>query len=350
MSWSALRALARSGALVCGSLFLAWSMPVAPAHAGLVVTSSDGSISYQRYTDTTNSAAGSAPSFFENLGLQSPGAGYPILTSPALIQAKESSLFQNGTPSVSLPMSLRVSNVPNFGTASTNVSAFGSSLGASFRNAGTYWDTTNFVQDNFTTPGLAAVTVTASSCTFFNDSFTTSLSATPILLMNVTGTLGTAADSFIAASLAGSITVGGTTQDFAPTVIATDGNALGSRPDLALGGNRRSVTVSGLNVTGSAASYLPTVVIGPRQSFTIFATLTLISDPGSSITISSLLPGDIEGDLEGFGSTIGAYAGGPLTPAAIPVPEPATFFQAGFLLVIASTAAARRIVRSRRSS
>lgn len=304
--------------------------------AALVVTSSSGQVQFS----VRNLAASSPglPSFDPVTGaLIVPGRGFPSLGS--IVSPTQTftgplapdGLFAEADPS-------RIGMPGQFGQAGVFEIAFGSGQGASLTQAGIFFDSNTFVQSSLAT-GVASVSVSQGTATFRNTG-TTSISATPGMLLNATAALGQPA-SFVAGGLVGSILLPGATQAvrFADISFAFT-NVINGIPGAVSGGGAGTTFTllpsrdgNSARITGASLFNAP-ITLRPGESFTVTGTLTLISDPDSIVRISTdlpLLPPGVDVP------DIGLFAGGIRV-----VPEPSSVLLTALGLASLALAARRR--------
>ena len=308
----------------------------AVSDAGLTLVSSSGSISYGVYS-TSN---GSGPSFVNNM-LVNPGGGLPVLGS--LTSTSQSATASSLSPSFALTATTNPNSptgfVPsNFGTATTQIyTASSGNRGGFTTQGGIYWTSNTGLADGLTPgAGFASVSFSTASATFVNN-MSTAISFTPGALLSITGTLGGAdGKSYIAAGLSSSYTINDgestSTSPLDSIILATNKlvtiNSTGTNIN-----EYASISVlPGLKVSGAGTSLSNSIVtLGVGQSITISSALTLISDPGSSINISTDLPSGFPTDPQ-FLPDFGVAANS--APVAA-VPEPSTIVLMGSGLAIA---------------
>jgi hypothetical protein len=291
-----------------------------------------------------------------------PGNGIPILTGAPItpFQTVTATTLSPAFNATSTTTSNPAGNgVPTqFGTSTTNILASVAGQEGGFTSqGGVFWNATNSLADNLTQADQmllprAAVSVSTGFATFTNNTGS-DVFVLPGVLLSVTGTIGSSTGSYAAAGLAVSYTLSmggeslGTTQldsvamagntvgAFATTGIQPNGSINPSNPNSAASA---TLSAKGL-LTGTATSFAPSIVdLKNGESIEILGVLTLISDPGSSINVTSGLdPGFSSSNLlPDFGAV-----------AAVAVPEPSTIV----LLAtgLASAAAWSRLSRRRAS-
>jgi PEP-CTERM motif len=325
--------------LICVAAVLAASES---AHAGLTLGSSG--VTVNNLLDNTT-AGSSSPVFDANGVLLSPGGGFPTVNllnpvNPTQTVSRSTLAFTQVISSANLP--------PQFGTGTTAIFAQGAGQqGVLSTQGGIFWDTRTSLADNIAVgaTGLASVSYSKATATFTNLT-TADISLNPGAILSVRGTVGGSGDSYVAAGLATSYQISGSSL-VTNTGIAMAANALGQTVNSTgrVPGDASSISYFNGQLSVSATSYFgtQTVIIGVGQTITINATLTLIADPMSSISIvSDLAPGfPSNAPLPDFG----AFAGG---TAFSTVPEPSTIAMLG--LGLASVGAWRVRSRGRRSA
>jgi len=307
-----------------------------PADAGLTLVSSSATVKYSLYN--TSGAAGSP--VFDSTGLLiTPGGGFPILDgvtpgnptqtgsgplSPALVVQSVTGDSGNSVP-------------PAFGTAATAIFAQGAGQqGPVTTQGGIFWGTATRLMDGLQPAdvGLASVSYSTATSTFTNNT-AAAISINPGALLSVQGTVGGSAGSYVAAGLASSFELSGSPTEVVNAGIVLAANAAGLTFGSAGTHPGDAIAIryddNRLFATGNSSFLSRPVSVGVGQSITISATLTLISDPMSEISISSgLAPGfPPVATLPDFG----AFAGG--TPFSAAVPEPATIVMLALGMAIA---------------
>lgn len=304
-----------------------------PAKAGFVRTSSSGTINYS-VRDLGPATQGRAV-FGPDGVLLSPGLGAPTIAStprgaaqvfgpsplsPALSGVADPSVIDDGL----------------FGSASTTVLATGS--GESLQ-AGVVVAPSTFIRASGAS-GVASVTIVQMSATFKNMG-PTAVPTSLGFVLNLAATLGASAGTFVAAAITGTVTLhdsvppGPTTYQLTPIVFSYDGS--GPAGDYISASTASLIAPDGLSVTAAGIGIFPgSMPIAPGQSITVSSTLTLISDPESTIEIMSDLPPPLAGNVPL--PDVGVYVGG----LSIVVPEPPSFAMAAVAGVVALGDRARR--------
>ena len=326
------------------------------SEAGLTLTSS--SVQVGDTLNAINPAGPGYPVFGGGGILVSPGGGLPttLFTVPPV-----PGTFQIATaPTLAPPFAFTSSTTPRpgvigtvpakFGTAVTAVFAQGAGQqGTLLTQGGLFYDTRTRLADNLG-PGdvnLASVSYSFSTATFRNDTGADIL-LNPAALLSVQGNVGTTNDSYVAAGLLASITLSDSTIpiNLEPIVLAA------TRPNIAFGIAGRNDPISAINIGGrlfatATSTYGSIVAVHRGQSITIQSSLTLISDPGSSIqVVSSLAP--LPPGFQFHQPDFGVYVGG--TFSQFVVPEPSAIAMLGLGLATAGgwrlRARGRRRVRA----
>jgi hypothetical protein len=293
--------------------------PVQSSFAGLTLTSSSGSADFGVYTTYFPSIGSST--FKADGSLQSPGFGLPTLNALAAGLPSQSSSPGFLTPYYTAS-SVTTSNpsgngVPTvFGTSATEMSATGTGQGTLLPQGGILWSTRTNLSDKLTAPDEASVSIFFASATFKNNTGSTVdlAQGTFGTLLNIKGTLGSTTDgSYIAAGLSStyqlSVNTGPTQLD--GVVLAGQGSSGFASTGTATGDATSAGFHNGV-LSGTATSYASTdVLVASGQSITLTSTLTLITDPFSSIAIDTTLDPGFIGSLPMFGVTASAA---PLTP------------------------------------
>ena len=320
------------------------------SRAGLTLESSSGTIEFALNTISSTAVQGS-PQYNGDGSLASPGGGYPKLTGllgdSSYQFASTDTISPNFTSTATTNSSSPTGFVPSdYGTAATEVyAAVSGSQGSSTNKGGVFWTTTTTLADNLEAgSGLASVSLSTATAMFTNTG-SGNLRLTPGALLSVNGTLGSGSTSFVAAGLSSSFTLSGAGVTTSTTALDSITLAAGrSFSSIASYGNdpngAASLTSAGgiVSGTGSTFNLGGQITLLPGESITISAVLTLISDPESSIGISSGLSPGFPTDPS-FIPTFGISADSP--PAL--VPEPSTI-----VLLGAGLAAAGLWTRSKR--
>jgi hypothetical protein len=292
--------------------------------AGLSYQSSNASVTYSVYNTGSQSGVGT----FNNSGMLTySGGGLPSLTTQV---ANSSQSFSTSSNSSLTPLSFvttPTTTPSDFGSATTDIySGYSGSQGGKVTQGGVYWSLATTLSDNLASgAAMASVSFSTASATYTNFGLN-AVTITPGSLLSIAGTLGSS-DSFIAAGLTTSITIGygedSTTTALDPIILAS-----GFGVNIASKGSNTSdyasVTVSGNSVTGSASNLASSMTIYSGESITVTSSLTLISDPGSTIGITDALPPGLT-NIPDFGS----FSSSPL----LAVPEPSTVVLMGSGLV-----------------
>ena len=311
--------------------------------AGLTLMSSSGSATFGVYTTFIPEEN---PSTFKADGsLQAPGFGLPVLNSLMSGLANQSvgsgSLVPGFTAISTTNDNPAANGVPTvFGTSATEMFASGTGQGALLPQGGILWSTKTNLSDKLTAPNEASVSIFYATATFKNTTLTTVdlAQGTFGTLLNIKGTLGSTTDgSYIAAGLSSTYQVTGSSQatQIDGVVLAGQGTSAFSSTGLVVGDAHHSQFTAGV-FSGTASAYAGSdVMVGAHQSITLTATLTLITDPFSSITVDTDLDPGYCGSLPTFGvsakrgsararavdrgaARLGAGDGGPL--GSLPTP------------------------------
>lgn len=302
------------------------------AQAGLTLYSSSGSVTYAVFntgTPTSQSASFKVDSSGNNTVLLAPGNGLPMLMPPA----SSSTSYSQGTLSPYFLTSMN-STTNGFGSATVESYVATSGQQGSFTTqGGVYWGLNTSLADALpANSNMASVVFSTATATYYN-SGTTSLTFNPGAVLSVNGTLGTNPGSYVAAGLATTISVnyGEATSTSVLDTIVLAANNTGTISAFDGGGPNELASVSrqGSLLTGSGTSLASsTTTLGAGQSVTVTSYLTLISDPGSSITITNnLAPGFPSGSQ--YLPDFGAFAS-----SSNVVPEPSTLVLMGTGLVL----------------
>jgi hypothetical protein len=308
------------------------------ARAGIVLDSGSYGYSNFQVDNTIPSAAGSAP-LFSGGELISPGHGLASLygsvdnTVQTFSQTPISSNFISAYTNLST----------GFGTARTDILAtLVGGNGASSAQGGIYWLNDTTLADNLKgKTNLASVSVSIATASFTNTGSTSVNIKNPGALLSVSGTLGdTDSSSYVAAGLTSSFTLsgGGVTASMtnlgnivlaanASGSISSNGGTTGS---FAADFNSGTLLATASSTVGSPITLLP----GETIDFT--ATLTLISDPDSFISITTQMASQFPTDPSDT-PDFGIFAGG--APSIIP--EPSTIVLLGVGLASAGLWARR---------
>jgi hypothetical protein len=207
-----------------------------------------------------------------------------------------------------------------FGTSATEMSATGTGQGTLLPQGGILWSSRTNLSDKLTAANEASVSIFFASATYKNNTGSTVdlAQGTFGTLLNIKGTLGSTTDgSYIAAGLSSTYQLSGTTMatQLTGVVLAGQGTTGFSSTGTATGDATSAGFHSGV-LSGTATSYASTdVMVASGQSITLTSTLTLITDPFSSISIDT--------DLDpGFGGSLPLFG---VTASAAPIaPEPST--------------------------
>jgi PEP-CTERM motif len=303
------------------------------SEAALTLDSSVGTISYGIFSTTLNT---NSPAFSNSM-LIYPGGGLPVLTEGALSQNSSSALspffFSNATTNPGSPVG---SVPPIYGNATTEVYTSTSGQQGGFTTqGGVFWSLRTSLADNLPSVTLSSVMFSTASSTFTNNTGG-NISLNPGAILSVTGSLGRLdGSSYVAAGLATSFTVFGagvptSSTLLDPIILATNGHGTNIATTGTGPHEFASLTVSGNRLTGTATSFgTSSITLISGESITIAAALTLISDPGSSIGLTTdLTPGFPSGPQ--FVPTFGAFA-----DSRSVVPEPSTIVLLGGGLAMA---------------
>ena len=319
--------------------------------ADAAITLDPGSLGISAYQLDGLAPSNSFGPVFSNGMLLAPGGGFPTLTGTVpetptqlSIQTPISTNFiTNATTNPNSP----IGYVPaSFGTATTDILAtVVGGNGTSSSRGGIFWNSDTTLADNLAgSSNMASVSVSTAMASFTNSGTTAIDIKNPGAFLSVTGSLGSATSSYVAAGLSSSFTVSGGGLASVTTVlgsISLAANRSGASFSSNGGGSGASSArlINGLlSATGSSTNTLGDIMLQPGQSIAFNATLTLISDPGSSITISTDLAPGFPSDpqyIPGFG----VFAGG---PDSLAVPEPSTIVLLGAGLVSAGLWGRRR--------
>ena len=317
------------GWLIASIAFVVLGSPSRESRAGIVLNS--GSLGISDYQlDGLTGSNGAGPTFSNGM-LITPGGGFPSLAgilpetpSQLAVQSPISSNFiTNATTDPNSPTGY----VPfGFGTATTDILAtVVGGNGTSSARGGIFWVNDTTLADNLGgSTGSASVSVSTAQATFLNNGTSAVDIRNPGALLSVTGSIGSSSSSYVAAGLASSYTLMGgglatTTTTLGSIALAANAGGISIASNGGGGGAGSARLLGGLlSATGSSTSLLSDLMLQPGQSIQFTATLTLISDPGSSISISTDLAPGFPGD-PGLVPGFGAFAGGPVA-----VPEPST--------------------------
>jgi PEP-CTERM motif len=299
--------------------------PVQSSFAGLTLTSSSGSADFGVYSTVIDEIP---PSTFKADGsLQSPGFGLPVLNALVAGLPNQStspgSLVPGYTATSTTTSNPSGNGVPTiFGTSATEMTASGTGQGTLLPQGGILWSSKTNLSDKLTSANTneASVSIFYASATYKNNTSSTVdlAQGTFGTLLNIKGTLGSTTDgSYIAAGLSSTYLLSGNTMatQLDGVVLAGQGTSGYASTGLATGDATSAGFHAGV-LSGTATSYASTdVMVAAGQSITLTSTLTLITDPFSSIAIDTDLDPDFNGSLPMFGVTANAA---PL------VPEPST--------------------------
>jgi hypothetical protein len=316
--------------------------------AGLTLTSSTASSFYS--VATTGPGGPNAVFNPANNELLAPGGGLPALGALTGTQQFQSVTPPPGTPllfttnSTTNPAS-QVGFVPTtFGTATTQIyTATSGQEGGFTTQGGLFWSTRTSIADNLGgVTNAASISFSTASATYTNKNAlgTQPIMVTPGAILNVMGTLGAGAGSYVAAGLYTTYSLNGGSANVLDQVvlagnnsgvrIATTGGKLNEFGAAIVAGN----SFLGLGTSSNGAQ----VAVGAGQSITINGYLTLYSDPGSTLNLASGFPPFFPNDPS-FIPDFGVFADAPEV-----VPEPASVVLLGAGLALASV-----WVRSRRA-
>ena len=198
-----------------------------------------------------------------------------------------------------------------------------------------FWSLNTALMDNLPSVTEASVTYSTATSTFTNHTGG-NVTITPGSILSIKGVLGRLnGSSYVAAGLASSFSVfgGGVASSFTaldPIILATNGDGTNIASKGPGPNEFASLIVQGNQLSGTGTSLgQSAITLVNGESITISAALTLISDPGSSLGISTDLgPGFPSGQQ--YVPTFGAFAS---APAA--VPEPSTLLLLGGGLAMA---------------
>jgi hypothetical protein len=294
------------------------------------VVLNNGSHGYSNFQlDTTvPTGSGSGP-IFSGGELFSPGSGFPLLDEGV----EGVSQMSNQTPISTNFISSYTNLAAGYGTGTTDMLAtlLGGN-GASSARGGIFWLNDTTLADGLApgTTGYASVSVSIATAMFTNTSTTTSVNIqNPGALLSVSGTLGSDTSSYVAAGLTSSFTLSGpgvtsSTTNLGNIALAANRNGASIAYNGGGGGGTSASLSNGfLSATASATNPGGSITLLPNESITFSATLTLISDPGSTLSISSTMDPGFPTDPADM-PTFGIFAGGPNV-----VPEPSTIVLLG---------------------
>lgn len=322
-----------------------------PARAGLTLTASSGTSFYGVSTTSTTAVPPSDPVFNTSNGqLLYPGGGLPqlgaLLGGSPTQYSTQSTLNPQFTTNATTNPNSPIGNIPaNFGIASTQIYAATSGHQGGFTTqGGVFWTVRTTIADSLgAIGGLASVSFSTASATFTNNT-ASAITVTPAAILNVVGTIGTNPGSYVAAGLYSSYTLANDFGGFSTTpldsvVLAANLSGVKIAATGMLLNEFGSINVAGGKVSGTGTSFNPTPVsLLSGQSITINASLTLISDPDSSLGIVEGLPLNFPSDPNNPGQPdpsfvpmFGVFANS--TPQGS-VPEPSTMVLLGSGLAI----------------
>ena len=321
------------------------------ADAGLVLGSySPATISYQ--VDSIGPGASGGPTFNGDGTLASPGNGFPTLLGQASGTSSQSSsvnsIKTDFISSATTDPNSSIGYVPaSFGTATTDVyAATSGSIGGYTSRGGIFWTSTTRVADNLNgSSSLASVSISKASAMFTNTG-TSSIRVTPGSMLSVTGTLGQAPGSFVAAGLSSSYSLFLGDSPLGQTSLGSIALAANASQNTvsSTGGNGNgaaSTTLIGQALSGTGSSFNPSgsITLIPGETILFSAVLTLISDPGSEIGLSDTVTPGYPSDPQYY-PDFGSFA--LAVPGSNPVPEPSTALLVGSGLAAAGAWGRRR--------
>jgi hypothetical protein len=295
------------------------------ADAGLLtLQSSTSNVTYSVY----NTTSGSGSNFNGSNMLVYPGNNLPALNT--LVSGSSQTYSSNG--SIASGFTTSVTNGPdNFGSATNqNFAGSSTSQGSFTTQGGIAWSNKTKLTDDLPSGSSeASVLFSTASTTYVNNS-SGIVSITPGAVLNIAGTLAAYSGSgplpFIAAALTTTFTIvsdGETsTITLSPIILASNGTTYTATSG---NGNFAYLTSYNGSVSGNGTILGNSLSLYAGDSITITSDLTLISDPGSSIGISSVIP-SIDPALPDFGSFASS------DPQV--VPEPSTIALMGSGLAI----------------
>jgi hypothetical protein len=297
------------------------------ADAGLLtLQNSSSNVTYSVYT-TTTTASGS--NFNDNGMLIYPGNNLPALNT--LLSGSSQSYSSNG--SIASGFTTSVTEGPaHFGSA-TNQDFAGSSTsqGSFTTQGGVAWSNKTKLTDDLPAgSNEASVLFSTASATYVNNS-SGIVSITPGAVLNIAGTLaaysGSGPSPYIAAALTTTFTIvsdgGTTTINLSPIILASNGT---SSVYTSGSGNFAYLTSYEGSLTGNGTILGNTLSLYSGDTITITSDLTLISDPGSTIGVSDIIPSN-DPALPDFGSFASA------DPQIVPEPSTIALMGCGLAIV-----------------